>query len=339
MCGSFSIIYFADMAELADAQDLGSCGAIRVGSSPTIRTKKVHVAKHFAAHGLLVFLMTLRKYQGFTILEVLIALALMGILAAAAIPAGVDILQGARERVALTNCREAVLVASLIALDEQILTGLPDPGQLDTPATRSEVLETAGISGQVLTVQVSIVRGSVTYLEYRTPDDVLAIYDAAQKPPYYIAGDEHTGAPDYRRSADEILLASDILETLSQRNEQTQALQILFLDSYGGSYPSLTAEEQEILQSGGFAETGALNWRPILSATGKLVLAASDAPSDKPNPLGPMVYYEGNYYYWQHYGRIKTVYISDQSFDVSLLDPERTEPPSSAGVWLCYDGL
>lgn len=30
----------ADMAELADAQDLGSCGAIRAGSSPVIRTKK-----------------------------------------------------------------------------------------------------------------------------------------------------------------------------------------------------------------------------------------------------------------------------------------------------------
>ena len=28
------------MAELADAQDLGSCGAIRVGSSPTARTIK-----------------------------------------------------------------------------------------------------------------------------------------------------------------------------------------------------------------------------------------------------------------------------------------------------------
>ena len=26
------------MAELADAQDLGSCGAIRVGSTPTTRT-------------------------------------------------------------------------------------------------------------------------------------------------------------------------------------------------------------------------------------------------------------------------------------------------------------
>ncbi len=28
------------MAELADAQDLGSCGAIRVGSTPTARTKR-----------------------------------------------------------------------------------------------------------------------------------------------------------------------------------------------------------------------------------------------------------------------------------------------------------
>ena len=31
-------MYNAGMAELADAQDLGSCEAIRVGSTPTIRT-------------------------------------------------------------------------------------------------------------------------------------------------------------------------------------------------------------------------------------------------------------------------------------------------------------
>ena len=28
------------MAELVDVQDLGSCGAIRVGSTPTTRTKR-----------------------------------------------------------------------------------------------------------------------------------------------------------------------------------------------------------------------------------------------------------------------------------------------------------
>ncbi len=37
----------ADMAELADAQDLGSCGAIRVGSSPTVRTLQFLLCKFF----------------------------------------------------------------------------------------------------------------------------------------------------------------------------------------------------------------------------------------------------------------------------------------------------
>ena len=31
------------MAELADAQDLGSCTARRVGSTPTTRTKALHM--------------------------------------------------------------------------------------------------------------------------------------------------------------------------------------------------------------------------------------------------------------------------------------------------------
>ena len=37
--GGFRALQNAGMAELADAQDLGSCEAIRVGSTPTTRTK------------------------------------------------------------------------------------------------------------------------------------------------------------------------------------------------------------------------------------------------------------------------------------------------------------
>ena len=32
------MLIYADMAELADAHDSGSCGATRAGSSPVIRT-------------------------------------------------------------------------------------------------------------------------------------------------------------------------------------------------------------------------------------------------------------------------------------------------------------
>ncbi len=35
----YYIIRYADMAELADAHDSGSCEATRAGSSPVIRTK------------------------------------------------------------------------------------------------------------------------------------------------------------------------------------------------------------------------------------------------------------------------------------------------------------
>ncbi len=38
MCYNILEIENAGMAELADAQDLGSCEAIRVGSTPTTRT-------------------------------------------------------------------------------------------------------------------------------------------------------------------------------------------------------------------------------------------------------------------------------------------------------------
>ncbi len=41
-------VYFADMAELADALDLGSSGQPRAGSSPVIRIKKeLHIEALF----------------------------------------------------------------------------------------------------------------------------------------------------------------------------------------------------------------------------------------------------------------------------------------------------
>lgn len=45
MMVQFSDRFFAGMMELADVQDLGSCAARRVGSTPTTRTKKEAVYK------------------------------------------------------------------------------------------------------------------------------------------------------------------------------------------------------------------------------------------------------------------------------------------------------
>ena len=50
------------MAELADAQDLGSCEAIRVGSTPTTRTKSAPKTAVFGAL-LLLYLWLGRKFD------------------------------------------------------------------------------------------------------------------------------------------------------------------------------------------------------------------------------------------------------------------------------------
>jgi hypothetical protein len=48
-------ILCAPVMELVDMQDLGSCVARRVGSSPFRRTKKLHVAGFEPAHGVFIF--------------------------------------------------------------------------------------------------------------------------------------------------------------------------------------------------------------------------------------------------------------------------------------------
>ena len=51
-CSSNLLKYNADVAELADAHDLGSCGATRGGSSPLIRTNKDGVFRRTHKNGI-----------------------------------------------------------------------------------------------------------------------------------------------------------------------------------------------------------------------------------------------------------------------------------------------
>ncbi|NCB43339.1 MAG: prepilin-type N-terminal cleavage/methylation domain-containing protein [Clostridia bacterium] len=278
------------------------------------------------------------KKKGFTLLEILIVVAVIAILSAIAIPSALNMLRKAQEAVALANCREAVFAGYRITLDEKFEGSLASSDFLDSPSNKALILSTAGIAGQIIDTSVSTQTAMVVYLQYIDGNSIVAIYDSSKSPSYFIQKFVSGTAPAYNYSAYSLLDASDILETISGRDKQTKALQALFLEENDGVYPLVSSEEKGILTSKGLsaAVANTVNWRPILSSSGELFLVASTAASDKSNPSGYMIYYADQYYYWYHYGIIKTSYVSDQSFDLSILDPSLTSPPSASGIWLCY---
>lgn len=280
---------------------------------------------------------SLCKGQGFTLIELLITLAIVSVLLVLAVPFAADTIQKTREAVALANCREAVYAGYRISLDEKFQGNLGSTDFLDSPENKALILVTAGIEGQIVDTSVSINTAMVTYLQYIDEGGIIATYDSQRDPAYFIEQDVLGSAPIYNNTAFTLLGASSILETISDRDKQTQALQEIFLEENDGTYPYISSEEKEILISKGMtAETAdAVNWRPMLSSNGTLFLAASTASVEVSNPLSYMIYFDDNYYYWYHYGKIKTTYVSDQSFNISILDSSLTSPPSSSGVWLC----
>lgn len=281
--------------------------------------------------------------RGFTLIEILITLAIVSVLFAIAIPFAFDITQKTKESVALANCKEAVYAGYLLSLDMMLEGNLTNSDILDSPTNKVLILANAGIEGEIIDTSVYVDTAMVTYLQYIDHNGIIATFNAAKSPSYYIEKFISGTAPAYNYTAYNLLNASDIIENISLRNKQTQALQAFFLEENEGSYPLVSPEEKTILTSKGLSSTIAdtVDWRPILSYSGDLFLVASSEPVTKSNPNGYMIYYKDKYYYWYHSfsssGSIKTKYVSDKDFDVSLLVPSATSPPpAGTSAWVCF---
>ena len=144
------------------------------------------------------------------------------------------------------------------------------------------------------------------------------------------------GRFEIREPSNGILSAPELIAQLpSDDAVTTKKLQEAVLAAYG-AFPALSTAEKAMMQQLGFAGADALNWRPIVAVNGEILLAGSASEQSKQNPLCPVLYYQGNYYYWYHFKSVKTHYVSEFTFDVTVLDSEKTAlaPEDTGGAWL-----
>lgn len=271
---------------------------------------------------------------GFTLVEVIVVLVILAILAALLIPAMTGWIDKAGEKSAILECRQVVLAAQGTASEAYGLTN----GTMGSDAMMSEpyisqiriLSEAPGAIGSIVTGN----RAQVVYVEYTSLKGILVVYDITKDPVYQTSANTSNNASAIAAAADRLLqdlMNSPNWDALS-RDKQSQALQDALLALYNGAYPALTAEYRQLLADKGLASTDNLNWRPILSQDGQLLLAASDADTSKRNPNSVLIYYNGSFYYHPHSysGKASSANVSDQSFDVGNLHD--TLPPG-------YDSL
>lgn len=122
---------------------------------------------------------------GFTLVELIIVLVILAILIALLVPALTGYIKKADEKKALAECRMAVEAAQTILSEKYGQGGLPDM-ELDPASINPDVTKLAEVNGEISGYIRFNENAKITYLEYIYNKKIIAVYDIAHDPNYYI---------------------------------------------------------------------------------------------------------------------------------------------------------
>lgn len=281
-----------------------------------------------------------QRQVGFTLVEVIVVLVVLAILIAFLIPALTAWIDRAREKSVVAECREVVLSAQGTATEAYAKASpLGSDAMMRSPYL-PQIYTLSEVKGTISAIAIDP-RAQVLRVEYTSKSGILVVYDSAQNPAYQFVASNSGFASAVTSSSTRLL---DQLRAnpgwgtgaLSGRDKQTQALQDALLAQFSGTYPALTDEYRKMLTDKGLSSDAAekLNWRPILSATGELLLAGSSSETAKRNPLSVLIYYNGSFYYhtgWAGNGVTESS-VSDQTFNLADLKSTPSNPPKSEWI-------
>lgn len=287
------------------------------------------------------------RQAGFTLVEVIVVLVVLAILAAILIPAMTGWIDRAREKSAIAECRQVVLAAQGTATEAYATAPTLGSDTMMGEPYFSQIRNLSKASGSISSIAINA-RALVERVEYVTKNGIVVVYDIAQSPVYQISGSlsRPVNAGDINALAGRLLeqlrgqLFDNGTKTWNElgRDKQSKELQKALLGTYGDTYPQLTDEYLQKLKTKGLSDKDSLNlnWRPILSKDGSLLLAASNAATTTSHPLAVLIYYNGKFYYHAGYAGdgVTTAHVSDQHFELSALKDTPSDPPVSEWILL-----
>lgn len=244
---------------------------------------------------------------GFTLVELIVVLVILGILAAIMVPALLGWIDKAREKKYLLEARNVVLATQTVATGEYAAGKFTGNATLFINDHKEEIFRIADIavggSNDIREMEfqkdgddnwVAIVKRLV----YRTADNMIIVYDVAGNPVYQIG--EEIGAPAYDSNWPEII--TDYIKNNNLSYKGTSTMRKAVKEAHGGKFPELTAGEKKLVNTHSSAiqnmgNIDQLTWKPVevSGAKNNFVLIANDSDSES-NINAYVVYYNGNYY-------------------------------------------
>ena len=220
------------------------------------------------------------RNKGFTLVEMIVVIVIIGILLAILVPGMFKYIQKAKEQQAIVECRAVVTAAQTLVLELYA----KDKFEADVFLTKyeAEILNSAGVNGRIDKLQFNNTKlpPTIEYLKYITKGKITVIYDLNNGSIYYI---EDIFSLSIR---DKVEKAQNIYDNSTGKSawEDTKK------EFYNSDSALLEEKEKEILRNGG-KDPNSYKWKPckyIDPETGKDVVflcACTAASGNQNTPL------------------------------------------------------
>lgn len=286
---------------------------------------------------------------GFTLVELIVVLVILGILAAIMVPALLGWIDKARNQDAILECRNVVMAAQAQVAEEygrKSVSIAEMENIINSEESVEKILKVAaadnggaGIRNRSIRLDEHMI---LTDLVYTTGKNIRVIYDRNYNPVYRIDdGGKYTAdVPGYHAQTVDIkpekwdethFLENDkklkeeyakyfssVTNIGEMKNNSSKRLQIAYLEQYG-EFPEV-AWEQIHLPAGVKTPEDKAVWKPIVTKEGSVIMVA-DTKNEVGNALAAVIYCDGKYYYHEGYssGSITKASIGDKDFSIDNL--------------------